>query len=70
MKLPLTAGTPKLHVQEIIHAVEELYFFRKYDEAVKFVDQVLYGSKGLDDETQELLSTYKEKAQQKLRSSS
>ncbi|CAM1500599.1 Fc.00g097610.m01.CDS01 [Cosmosporella sp. VM-42] len=66
VKLPLGPDAPKPHIQEAIHAVEELYFFRKYDEATEFVKDVLSGADGLDDETRQLLSTYADKCRQKL----
>ncbi|KAK3377937.1 hypothetical protein B0H63DRAFT_512098 [Podospora didyma] len=53
----------KPETQEILHAVEELYFFKRYDEAVAFVERILAGSSGsgeewLDEETRTLLRHY------------
>ena len=66
VELPLGADAHKTHIQEAIHAVEELYYFRKYDEAGEFVTNVLDGEDGLDEETRQLLMTYAEKCRQKL----
>lgn len=56
-----------------MHAVEELYFYRRYDEAVAFVRKVL-GDRGdgvdmaggLDDESRALLRTYEGKCIDKM----
>lgn len=50
-----------------MHAVEELYFFRKYDEAVTFVAKVFDGGEeGIDGDFQALLKTYEKKCLEKL----
>ncbi|PON28171.1 hypothetical protein TGAM01_v202665 [Trichoderma gamsii] len=57
--LPLEPGANKQHVQEVLHAAEELYFFRRYQEVVDLVSRVLTpeGDKGgLDEETKQILS--------------
>ena len=41
-------GTNKQHVQEVVHAVEELYFFHQYQEAADLAGKVLKESRGLD----------------------
>jgi hypothetical protein len=54
----------KPQAQELLHAVEELYFFRRYSEGVDFVRKVLGeggGADGLDDDTRELLGYYERK---------
>lgn len=66
--MPLGTDAPKMQIQEVIHAVEELYFFRKYDEAIDLVKTVLHGSDGFDEETRQLLTVYSEKCQQKVSS--
>ncbi|KAI2606436.1 uncharacterized protein GGS25DRAFT_390399 [Hypoxylon fragiforme] len=40
------APVPKPEAQTLLHAVEELYFFRRYDEGARFVDGVLGGGGG------------------------
>lgn len=65
MHLPLGADAPKMQIQDLIHAVEELYFFRKYDEAIDLVKTVLHDSDGVDEETRQILAAYSEKCQQK-----
>ncbi|KAF7542927.1 hypothetical protein G7Z17_g11160 [Cylindrodendrum hubeiense] len=67
IKLPISSGASKQHIQELIHAVEELYFFRKYDRAVQFIRDALSSSDGLDTDTRQLLATYQDKCQMKLK---
>ena len=53
------AKASKPETQEILHAVEELYFFKRYDEAVEFVEGVLKSGQGwLDEEMRTLLRYY------------
>ncbi len=56
-----------MDVQELLHAVEELYFFRRYDEAVEFVALVLQGESraALDSDSLQLLETYAAKCRAK-----
>lgn len=45
--------------QELLHAVEELYFCRRWEEAVAFVGRVLEGgAAGLDSDVQNVLRAY------------
>ncbi|KAL7933266.1 hypothetical protein V8C35DRAFT_281088 [Trichoderma chlorosporum] len=72
LTLPLGPDANKQHVQEVIHAAEELYFFRRYQQVIDLVSKVLTleGDKGgLDDESRELLSTYQSRCRQKLNQS-
>ena len=49
---------------ELLHAVEELYFLRRYDEAVAFVGRVFDGEgggEGLERDVRDLLKAYEEK---------
>ncbi|KAF6811255.1 hypothetical protein CSOJ01_05813 [Colletotrichum sojae] len=64
LELPLVQGlTTKPALQEILHAVEELYFLRRYDEAAALAERVLAGSDAaLDRDTRELLRRYEEKS--------
>lgn len=57
-----------MDIQELIHAVEELYFFRKYEQAEKLVNNALAGSHGIDRDSNQLLSTYRQRCQTKLKS--
>ncbi|KAI1418372.1 hypothetical protein F5Y13DRAFT_565 [Hypoxylon sp. FL1857] len=53
IKLPLGPGRiPKPEAQALLHAVEELYFFRRYAEGAQFVKKVLREgvSEGEDDD--------------------
>ncbi|KAL7926082.1 hypothetical protein ACQKWADRAFT_281721 [Trichoderma austrokoningii] len=68
--LPLEPGANKQHVQEVLHAAEELYFFRRYQELVDLVSRVLTpeGDKGgLDEETKQILSMYQSRCRQKMK---
>ncbi|KAJ2975200.1 hypothetical protein NQ176_g5646 [Zarea fungicola] len=68
IKLPLPKDAGKLDIQEVLHAVEELYFFRRFQEAVDFSAQVLHGeSRGvLDSDSLQLLEKYEAKCRAKL----
>ncbi|KAL1875927.1 hypothetical protein VTK73DRAFT_9711 [Phialemonium thermophilum] len=68
VKFPLSEMVSKAEAQELLHAVEELYFFRRYDDAMEFV-QLIFSETGrpagLDDETKELLRYYETRCHQK-----
>ncbi|KUI74216.1 hypothetical protein VM1G_09781 [Cytospora mali] len=71
IRLPL--GQQKIAKQEgqgLLHAVEELYFYRRYDDAVVFIGKVFDGGEGtgegLDADTRDLLRTYEKKCLGKL----
>ncbi|PFH58225.1 hypothetical protein XA68_14004 [Ophiocordyceps unilateralis] len=72
VKLPLRPGATKQALQELLHAVEELYFFGRYRDALCFIDTV--NSDGshhaLDHDTRHLLLVYRQSCQQKLNASS
>jgi hypothetical protein len=56
--------------QELLHAVEELYFFRRYNEALDFVRKVLGEEENaikLDGDTRDLLGYYERKCTEKTR---
>ncbi|KAI0836690.1 hypothetical protein F5Y06DRAFT_100990 [Hypoxylon sp. FL0890] len=74
IKLPLGPGRiPKPEAQALLHAVEELYFFRRYADGAQFVREVLGRgiSEGhdeapaLDSDTRELLRYYERKCNEK-----
>ncbi|POR37241.1 Uncharacterized protein TPAR_02555 [Tolypocladium paradoxum] len=71
IKLPLGPGANKQHLQEVVHAVEELYFFRRYREALDFLATVQNdgSAKAFDNDTRKLLEVYEKKCRQKLNSS-
>ncbi len=71
IKVPLVPPLHKLEAQDIVHAVEELYFFARYDEAVRFTRKVLdeqrdEGTGGLDQETRDLLRVYEARCLDKI----
>lgn len=60
---------PKHEGQELLHAVEELYFFRRFEEAVSLVGRMFEGEgggDGLDGDVRDLLRTYERKCNEKL----
>lgn len=68
VKLPLGDSVSKPEAQTLIHAVEELYFFGRYDEAAAFIHRILDGTRpaaGLDDDTKDLLRLYEDKCRKK-----
>lgn len=56
-----------MDIQELLHAVEELYFFRRYTEAIDFTAQVLQGESraALDSDSVQLLEKYEAKCKVK-----
>ncbi|KAH6655980.1 hypothetical protein BKA67DRAFT_657874 [Truncatella angustata] len=68
IRLPLGRKVAKPEAQALLHAVEELYFFRRYDEGAAFVKKVLDGeggAGGLDKDTSKTLRYYQDKCEQK-----
>ncbi|KAI2466419.1 hypothetical protein F4781DRAFT_405745 [Annulohypoxylon bovei var. microspora] len=74
IKLPLgSEQILKADAQSLLHAVEELYFFKRYAEGAQFVKTVLGNGNdsdenmmsGLDDDTRKLLRYYESKCNQK-----
>ncbi|RYP65902.1 hypothetical protein DL769_006188 [Monosporascus sp. CRB-8-3] len=70
IRLPLgRRRVSKPKAQALLHAVEELYFFRRYAEGAAFVRRVLNdgdgGGPGLDDDTRDLLRYYEKKCVEK-----
>ncbi|CAN8106444.1 unnamed protein product [Discula destructiva] len=65
MQVPLgqrKVGKPE--AQELLHAVEELYFYRRYEEAVAFVGRVFEGeggASGMDWDVRDVLRRYEGK---------
>ncbi|OHE99104.1 hypothetical protein CORC01_05597 [Colletotrichum orchidophilum] len=64
IELPLkTEKASKPVLQELLHAVEELYFLRRFGEAAAFARRVLDGSDAaLDRDTRETLARYEAKS--------
>ncbi|TDZ53882.1 hypothetical protein CTRI78_v006681 [Colletotrichum trifolii] len=63
IELPLKAEpASKPVLQELLHAVEELYYFGRFDEGASFARRVLDGSgAALDRDTREMLGRYEAK---------
>ncbi|KAK0671775.1 hypothetical protein QBC41DRAFT_315007 [Cercophora samala] len=60
----------KPQAQDLLHAVEELYFYRRYSEAVAFLERMMAdgGEQKIDGETRELLRKYEGRCKSKLES--
>ncbi|KAG6003750.1 hypothetical protein E4U21_001753 [Claviceps maximensis] len=71
VQVPLRPGANKMHTQEVIHAVEELYFHRQFQQAIDLVNQAFghNGAASVDNDSRQLLTTYREKCQLKLNAS-
>ncbi|RBR22088.1 uncharacterized protein FIESC28_04593 [Fusarium coffeatum] len=65
IKLPLDNGASKMDIQEVIHAVEEHYFFRRYKEAEQLANDALSTSTGLDKDSMQVLKVYQDKSHQR-----
>lgn len=63
MKLPID-NPSKPESQTILHAIEELYFFRRYEEALKVVEEALKGK--LISDFRKLLEDYRMRCQTKI----
>ncbi|RDA93601.1 hypothetical protein CP533_6159 [Ophiocordyceps camponoti-saundersi (nom. inval.)] len=72
INLPLHPAIVKQSLQEVVHAVEELYFFRRYPEALRFIDTLKSdgSDQALDHDTRHLLTVYHQRCQQRLDASS
>ncbi|KYK60513.1 hypothetical protein DCS_01650 [Drechmeria coniospora] len=70
--LPLGPGANKQHIQEVLHAVEELYYFRRFADALDFIKTLQNdGSmRALDSDTCKLLQVYEERCRRKLHAES
>ena len=68
MHLPLGPQVSKPEAQALLHAVEELYFFRRFSEGAQFVRSVIddAGMGKLDDDTLQTLLYYEKKCSDKL----
>jgi len=63
LKLPID-NPSKQESQTILHAVEELYFFKRYDETLKMVDEALMGK--LIQEFRKTLEDYRTRCRKKI----
>ncbi|GAO17916.1 uncharacterized protein UV8b_00393 [Ustilaginoidea virens] len=61
VRLPLEPGASKMRTQQVIHAVEELYFYRQYHKAADLVARAFAngGREAIDDDSRRLLDTYR-----------
>ncbi|KAH7325818.1 hypothetical protein B0I35DRAFT_474552 [Stachybotrys elegans] len=66
--LPLSDDSKKAQIQEVMHAVEELYFFRRYQDAIDLVNKVLDPDQGgmVDDALRDTLTLYQSRCRQRL----
>jgi hypothetical protein len=63
LRLPID-NPSKPESQIILHAIEELYFFKRYEEALKIVEESLKGK--LIAEFRKTLEDYKTRCQKKI----
>jgi hypothetical protein len=63
LKLPVD-NPSKPESQTIMHAIEELYFFRRYEEALKITDEALKGK--LIEDFRKTLEDYRMRSQKKI----
>ncbi|PNP80650.1 hypothetical protein FNYG_06249 [Fusarium nygamai] len=61
VKLPLGHDATKMDIQEVIHAVEEHYFFHRYREAEQLAVEALKDGQGLDRDSRQLLEAYRDR---------
>ncbi|KAI1360443.1 hypothetical protein F5Y08DRAFT_47579 [Xylaria arbuscula] len=69
VQLPLGPQVPKPEAQALLHAVEELYFFRRFSEGAQFARSVIEDDAGtgkLDDDTLQTLLYYEKKCSDKM----
>jgi hypothetical protein len=71
ISLPVSASVNKPEAQELAHAVEELYFLRRWDEAVAFIQRVMAPGTGegettLDEGTKQLLRHYESRCKERI----
>ncbi|KAI8633567.1 hypothetical protein F5Y19DRAFT_245499 [Xylariaceae sp. FL1651] len=68
VQLPLGPRVSKPEAQTLLHAVEELYFFRRFSEGAQFAQSVLNddaGASKLDEDTMKTLRYYERKCVEK-----
>ncbi|KAK8073263.1 hypothetical protein PG994_004162 [Apiospora phragmitis] len=70
IKLPLAPQPKKHETQELLHAVEELYFFRRFDEGADFARRALGEEEAesearLDADTRRLLKHYESRCRER-----
>ncbi|KAI8946971.1 hypothetical protein F4801DRAFT_30092 [Xylaria longipes] len=69
VRLPLGPQVSKPEVQTLLHAVEELYFFRRFSEGARFARSVIDDDGGagkLDEDTLKTLLYYERKCSDKI----
>ncbi|KAI0856494.1 hypothetical protein F4860DRAFT_518791 [Xylaria cubensis] len=69
VRLPLGPHVSKPEVQTLLHAVEELYFFRRFSEGAQFARSVIDDDNGagkLDEDTLKTLLYYEKKCRDKI----
>ncbi|KAI0098021.1 hypothetical protein GGR51DRAFT_539024 [Nemania sp. FL0031] len=73
VRLPLGPQVSKPEVQTLLHAVEELYFFRRFSEGARFARSVIdddAGSGKVDGDALKTLLYYEKKCNEKIDSNS
>ncbi|KAI9827056.1 MAG: hypothetical protein M1819_007048 [Sarea resinae] len=65
LELPLRDSASKPEKETVLHAIEELYFFRDYAKAVEVADRALSGP-AIDDVFRADLTSYRERCMKRL----
>ncbi|KAK8102211.1 hypothetical protein PG984_015357 [Apiospora sp. TS-2023a] len=71
IKLPLAQQPSKFETQALLHAVEELYYFRRFEEGADFARKALGDEEGseseakLDTDTRRLLKHYESRCRER-----
>ncbi|KAI0479837.1 hypothetical protein F4859DRAFT_451262 [Xylaria cf. heliscus] len=71
VRVPLGPQVSKSEVQTLLHAVEELYFFRRFSEGARFARSVIDddgGARKLDEDTRKTLLYYERKCSDRIES--
>ncbi|UNI20867.1 hypothetical protein JDV02_006916 [Purpureocillium takamizusanense] len=72
ISLPLAPGAGKMALQQVVHAIEELYYFRRYQEALDFIKTLTDdgSQRAFDQDTRNLVDNYEARCYRKLNPSS
>lgn len=63
VQIPFYPGINKMRTQEVVHAVEELYFRCRFAQGIDLVNEAFQrgGAEAVDKDTQKLLEEYRRK---------
>ena len=68
MQLPITSNTSKMALQALVHAVEELYFLKRYQDTLDFILKSYQdgGKEALDKDSIRILELCEARCREKL----